>query len=186
MKLNNEVWADCPGYEGLYWVSNNGRIKTQNWKNTGRESILRPITCRKGYLNVGLQKDGKLKSHKLHRLIALAFVPKIEGKDQVNHIDGDKQNNHISNLEWVTPKENTRHAIDHGLFHFQTPEKSINKVIKRGELNGLSILTDQKVREIRRKFKPRVYTRKKLALEYGVTENCIKDVVMGKSWKHVL
>ena len=71
------------------------------------------------------------------------------------------------------------------LFCFNTSEKSINKIIKKGSLNGNSLLTEQDVLEIRKKYKPRIYTRSMLAIEYKVKESCIKDVVNRNSWKHI-
>jgi len=172
-------------YNGLYKVSSDGKIITDNWKNSGRTSILRPSTDKKGYLRVGLQINGKLKTFKVHRLVALAFIPNPENKPQINHKDCNKKNNNVYNLEWCTAKENTKHAIENGLHYFNTPEQSINKIIKRGELNGCSKLNAKQVKEIRAKFKPRIYTRKILAKEYNVKEATIKDIVLRKSWKHI-
>ena len=172
------------GYEGLYWINNSGDVLTFNWKNTGKRAILKPATDQ-GYKKVGLQKDGKLKTHRVHRLVAAVYIPNPDNKPMINHIDGNKANNNVSNLEWCTAKENTKHAIDNGLFHFNTSEQSANITPKRGELNGLSKLKEFEVLEIRAKFKPRKYTRKMLSIEYGVKECTIKDVVLRKSWKHI-
>jgi hypothetical protein len=122
---------------------------------------------------------------KVHRLIAEAFIPNPENKPQVNHINGIKYDNFVDNLEWVTHKENTKHAIDNGLFYFNSSEESINKIIKKGSLNGNALLSEEKVLEIRKKYKPRIYTKAMLALEYGVKESCIKDVVNRNSWNHI-
>lgn len=146
---------------------------------------LKPSTDLKGYLRVGLMVDEKLITQKVHRLVAKSFIPNPENKPCVNHINGIKSDNRVENLEWNTYKENTVHAIKNGLFYFNTPKQSINKIPKAGELNGQSLLTTKEVKEIRQKFKPRVYTRKMLANEYGVTESCIKDVVLRKSWNHI-
>ena len=80
-----------------------------------------------------------------------------------------------------------QHAIENGLFNpkDKPKHKSINKTIKKGELNGCSKLTESEVLEIRSKFKPRVYTREMLALEYNVKASTIKDVILRKSWKHI-
>jgi len=180
-----EIYNWIDGYENLYKVSNYGNVKTYNWRNSKREAILKPVKTKNGYLQVALQKDGKLKSFKVHRLVALTFLDNQFNKSQVNHIDCNKSNNKIDNLEWCTPKENTAHSIKMGTFSFQSSEKSVNRFIKRGELNGGALLTDDKVREIRSKFVPRKYTRKMLALEYGVKESTIKDVIIRKSWEHI-
>lgn len=105
-----ERWVDVQGWEGLYQVSNKGRLKSFKDKSNGR--ILSNKNKTGWYFNVVLCKKGrKDKSVKLHRLIAEAFIENPEHKPQVNHKDGNKQNNLAQNLEWVTPKENIRHAI---------------------------------------------------------------------------
>lgn len=103
-----EVWRDIEGYEGLYRVSNMGRVR-------GRGSCIKPSKTKKGYLRVELWKGNARHSARIHRLVASAFVPNPHGKPDVNHIDGNKQNNRASNLEWVTPKENNAHAESNGL-----------------------------------------------------------------------
>lgn len=163
----------------LYTVDYIGNV----YGNTGKR--LRPAKDKKGYLRVGLMIHGKLCTKKVHRLIAEAFIPNPQNKPCVNHIDGNKENNWVSNLEWVTYKENTKHAIDNGLFSFQTSEKSINIIPKSGSLNGNALLTESQVLEIREKYKPRIYTRLMLANEYKVKESCIKDIVNRNSWKHI-
>lgn len=189
MKLNEKqtiaMNKDIPSYAGLYKIDRYGNVHTENWRNTGKHAILKPAKDKKGYLRVALIKDGVLVTHKVHRLVALTFIPNPEGKPQVNHINGIKSDNNIENLEWCTPKENTSHAIKHGIFVFTNSERAKNVTPKRGELNGLSKLNDKIVLEIRAKFKPKVYTRAMLAKEYGVKESCIKDVVLRKSWKHI-
>lgn len=173
---------DIINYEGLYYADVNGNVITNNWKNTKKTAILRPATDKKGYLRVALQKDGKLKSYRVHRLIASTFIPNPKNKPQVNHINGIKTDNRVENLEWVTGKENMQHAYKLGLSFKLNP---VNKIPKKGELNGNSILTKDMVLDIRARFKKRVVTRKMLSEQYNVTENCIKDVVIRKSWKHI-
>ena len=100
-----EVWKDIEGYEDRYQVSNLGRMKRVI---TGR--ILKSGKNRGGYLYVNLCKNGKYKTHKIHRQVAQAFIPNPENKPEINHIDEDKSNNVISNLEWSTRKENVNHG----------------------------------------------------------------------------
>ena len=105
-----EIWKDISGYEGLYQVSNCGRVKSLNYMRTGEIVIMRPRVHTGGYLRVGLCKYNKPKDHYIHRLVLTAFVPNPLNKPQVNHIDEIKNNNYVYNLEWVTQKENNHHG----------------------------------------------------------------------------
>lgn len=97
-----EIWKDIKGYEGLYQISNFGRVKRNG-------NILKPIDSH-GYKYVHLcNKNHERKNHAIHRLVALTFIYNPSNLPQVNHIDGDKSNNLITNLEWVTATENAYH-----------------------------------------------------------------------------
>ena len=100
-----EKFKDVQGYEGLYQVSTWGRVY-----NVLANKMVHTEVTKKGYLRVDLFKNGTRKHHKVHRLVAKAFIPNPNNKPQVNHIDGNKQNNSITNLEWVTNRENCEHA----------------------------------------------------------------------------
>lgn len=106
-----EVWRDIPGYEGLYQVSTQGNVKSL--RRNG--NFLKPRKDHKGYMNVALTWKCKSKHFKVHRLVALAFIPNPENKRTVNHIDGNKENNNLENLEWATHSENIIHANKIGL-----------------------------------------------------------------------
>ena len=110
-----EIWKDIKGYEGKYQISNKGNIRSLNYRRTGKTKILQPGKDKDGYLLIGLRKDGKKKTYKIHRLVAEAFLENPNKKPQINHIDGNKQNNHISNHEWTTNKENMAHSYTNGL-----------------------------------------------------------------------
>jgi hypothetical protein len=168
-----------------YSVCEYGIVYSMDYRVKGNIQNLKPAFDSKGYLRVGLIINGKLVTRKVHRLVAEAFIPNPENKPFVNHKDGNKSNNRVSNLEWSTAKENTQHAIKNGFFSFQDSERSKNTNPKKGILNGQSKLTEKEVLEIRSKFKPRVYTREMLALEYKVKSSTIKDIVMRKSWRHL-
>lgn len=131
--LPNEVWKDIKGYEGLYQISDYGRIKSF-YRTTTHTRILKERTHRDGYLYVGLYKNGKTTTAKSHRLVALYFIPNPENKPQVNHKDGNKLNNNVENLEWCTAAENARHAVDTGLWVWteESKRKLKETLLKKG------------------------------------------------------
>lgn len=113
----DEVWKDIDGFEGVYQISNLGRVKSLRRYRKSKlgknvlieETILNGAVDAYGYKIIGLSKNGKSHRKKIHRLIAEAFIPNSENKPQINHIDGDKLNNSIENLEWCTSSENNLH-----------------------------------------------------------------------------
>lgn len=114
-----EVWKDIEGYNGKYQVSNYGNVRSfSKWKN-GR--LLKFGTNSHGYYTVNLVKDGRksVKIVSVHRLVAMAFIENPGMVREVNHIDGDKKNNRVDNLEWVDRYENIRHAVRTGLIPYK-------------------------------------------------------------------
>lgn len=111
--LPAERWAPVRGFEGLYEVSDLGRVK-----RCGSAKCLKPMPNTKGYPSVDLKDHGRRKYAVVHRLVAETFIPKPDNKPQVNHKDGDKTNNAVSNLEWCTGLENIRHAVRTGLMDY--------------------------------------------------------------------
>ena len=106
-----EIWKDIKGYEGLYQVSNKGRIKSLNYRRTGKEGILKGVPTKYGYLMVTLYKKGEKPEHfSVHRLVAEAFIPNHDNLPEVNHIDENKENNHVKNLEWCDRKYNMNYG----------------------------------------------------------------------------
>lgn len=111
----NEIWKPIEGTDGKYEVSNTGKVRSLNYKQTGKAKELTPSEKAGGYLQLRVKIDGKLKTVVIHRLVAEAFVPNPDGKPEVNHINGNKKRNYADNLEWVTRSENIQHAVDSGL-----------------------------------------------------------------------
>lgn len=122
MDLKRE-WKEIKGYEGKYIISNYGEIislpryKRNNSKLQYVEpkEILRYVNKKNGYVYVQLWNNAKYKNIRLHKLVAENFIENIENKPQINHIDGNKKNNRVDNLEWCTASENIRHAYKIGL-----------------------------------------------------------------------
>ena len=115
MEKNNtqEIWKVIAECNGTYHISNHGQVKSYKY---GKERILKRSLLGNGYLAVHICTNGKPKLATIHKLVANAFIENPDNKPQVNHKDGNKTNNHIDNLEWVTAKENQQHAWQIGLF----------------------------------------------------------------------
>jgi DNA-binding transcriptional regulator YiaG len=177
-----EVWKDVVGFEGFYQVSNKGRVKSLNRytnHNYGgqalkKSKILKIQNYKNGYTYVHLMNLSYHKKVKIHRAVAEAFIPNPENKETVNHIDGDKSNNDISNLEWATWTENNNHA-------------RINKlnIPAVGEKIFQSKLKTCQVKEIIQIKKEQKISNAKIAKMYNVSSETIRSIVSRKSWIHV-
>jgi hypothetical protein len=176
-----EKYVDIIGFEG-YQVSNFGNVRSLDrvvLAHQGKRKlnlkgrILKPAID-DGYNKVALSIGKKLFTKKVHRLVAENFCEKKDAKHEVNHIDGNKLNNHYLNLEWVSHSKNVQHAFDNGL----------SKGLK-GSKNPNSKLTEQDVKEIREiASQQRKYNRKELSKRYGVSAKHIQDIVNSKTlWR---
>ena len=143
-----EIYKDVKGYEGLYQVSNLGNIKglkrqIQVYKNRYRtvpEKIMTKEIDTSGYLVCNLSINGIRRKKKIHRLVAIAFIPNPQNKPQINHKDGVKSNNKVTNLEWCTSKENMNHAVKSGLKKATWlgkggPDHFLSKQVEKYDLN---------------------------------------------------
>lgn len=144
-----------------------------NVYNTRTGHKKRLIKQRSGYFYVELFKNNKAKRYLVHRLVAKAFIPNPENKPQVNHKDGNKTNNHVSNLEWVTNSENQLHAFSMGL-----------QSDRKGENNNWTSLSDEDVEEIC-SLMEQGYRNKEIRLKYQVSSDILKNIRSGRGWKHI-
>ncbi len=130
-----EVWKDIIGFEGVYQVSNLGRVKGLPYRKKGfierdlPERIKNTYTNHKGYLEVSLSNNGHTKRCFVHRLVMKAFIENTENKPQVNHINGIKTDNRLENLEWITNLENQRHSYKTGLDAYSKFNHNKSKII---------------------------------------------------------
>lgn len=105
-----ELWKDIDGYEGKYEISNFGRVRSVNFGNSGMSKIMKPEVTPKGYLTIGLSKNGKKRGYRISRLVATAFVPNPNAFSEVNHKDENKTNNYADNLEWCDRAYNNNYG----------------------------------------------------------------------------
>lgn len=184
-----EIWKDVDELEGILQVSNLGNLRTLDRLITdknGREKklegkILKQSTTKQGYKTICFRFDGIKKNHRVHRLVALAFIPNPKNKPSVNHIDGNKTNNNLTNLEWCTNSENMKHAFSIGLKNPSNPNKS-GKI--QGALHGKSKLTEEDVLLMRTEYK-NGKTLKDIAGLFETTKENVSLIVNGKSWTHL-
>lgn len=121
--INMETYKDILGFEGIYQISNLGNVK-----NIMKNKVLKPRKHTNGYLRICLCKNGIVKDYFIHRLVASAFIENPLNKSDVNHIDGNKANNNIFNLEWSTRSENQKHAFSIGLNKISEQHKKANAI----------------------------------------------------------
>lgn len=170
-----ENWKDIPSWEGVYAVSNFGRVKRlAGSERCLTDRILKPMQNQRGYLTVAPVSFGKKQTPMvIHRLVLHAFVgPAPEGY-YANHINGNKTDNRLCNLEWVTPAENIKHAYDMGLHKRYV-----------GSASSSAKLTEEQVADILQRIANREY-RKDIAELYGIGTRTVDQIVSGENWKHV-
>lgn len=180
-----EVWKDIDDYPN-YQISSFGRVKSKerytkvkdNQINPIKEKILKIQIDHKGYSYVRLYNENGFKSIKVHRLVANAFLDKINDKEFINHIDGDKSNNHVENLEWCTIKENNEHAVKNGLVNLKLRKDNMSKL-------GKKHLTDasKKVKQysLDKVFIKEWKSSKEASKKLNISESSISNCVNGNS-----
>jgi hypothetical protein len=177
-----ERWRELKGYRETYLISDRGVVKTKDRIGTRNNSVRgRELTQRdnsNGYLRVNVRLAGEEKSreHLVHRLVAKAFIPEVDGKPYINHIDGNKHNNSVSNLERCSKSENELHAHRIGLKK-TAPLK--------GELHGGRIFDRRDVESIRNEYikGDKEHGQCALARKYGTSQSHIYQIVTNKIWE---
>lgn len=175
-----EDWKPVLNYESLYEVSTTGSIRSVARKCPTKGGKLRNVSAKtlkpvlvKGYHIVNLHKDGVMRQFRLHRLIAEAFIPNPQNLGIVNHLDGNKTNNHMSNLEWCTVERNNTHAAELGLLKG-----------RKGEQHHGNTLTENIVRLIKNAL-TRGVKGSVLASTYNVSQATISNIKHNKNWNHI-
>ena len=204
----NEVWKEVGGFDGDYEVSNYGRVKS--FKRYKKGKILEPGKDSNGYLQVNLYNNKKPHPKSIHRLVLEAFKPNKDlTKTEGNHLDGNKKNNYVGNLEWCTHSENLKHAYKLGLMipmkgqnhpfygkkHLEEERKKqsetrkelfrIGKLNLKGEKNPRSKLTDKKVIKIWKYINEGILTQKEIGEIFSVHSKTISKIKTRKTWKHI-
>lgn len=166
--LPNERWLPVVGYEGIYDVSDHGRVRrilAGQGAIAGKILKWRPDT--KGYPQVHLCRDGRSRNSPIHRLVAAAFIGPCPSRKEINHSDGIKANNAVENLKYVTHVQNSQHASKMGL-------------LIRGEKVHCAKLTEEDVHSVRRVLG--IETEASIAKRMGVGKTCINSIATGHSW----
>jgi len=171
--LEGEIWKDFVGLENVFVVSNKGRIRRIMHRKNPTNRLMKQFLHPEGYFTLPLSNLGEQKFNLVHRAVAIAFIDNPLNLPEVNHKDGNKTNNCVENLEWVTKLENIRDAWRTGL---SKP--------KKGENHGCSKLTEKEVLEIR--AIGRTMSAREIATLYGVNEQAIHKIRTGQRWKHLL
>jgi hypothetical protein len=173
-----EIWKDVKDYEGIYQVSNLGRVKVLEkmvWNRfkmiLKNEKILKFTIDKSGYYRLGLTKDNMQKNFLVHRLVCIAFLPNPQKKETVNHINGIKTDNRLLNLEWATHSENQKHSHQIGLKCF------------KGEKGPNSKLTKEQVLDIKNNYKN--LTQREIAKIFNVSQSNISIIRNSINWKHI-
>lgn len=177
LNTNEEIWVPVTGFESYCEVSNTGRVRTMDrvvYRNgkprTLKGKLLTILYDQDGYPRTQLMINKKRWVKNTHRIVATMFIPNPENKPCINHIDGNKTNNNVSNLEWCTVAENNQHAFDIGI-----------KKNRVGEQCNFSKLTEKDVQEIWMIGKN--MTQKEIGKMYGVCDSTISQILKYKIWQ---
>lgn len=176
-----ETWKYVHGYEGIYQVSNLGRVRSvDRLLSDGRNRkgvMLKPYVDKDGYKHVTLTANSTSKHYFVHRLVAEAFIENPNGLPQINHKDETRDNNNVNNLEWCDARYNLVYGN-----HLSKISKKIS-----GENHYAHKLTESDVRMIRERYVPfdKEFGQSAMARRYGVCQSVIRNIITRKIWKHV-
>lgn len=174
ISLPGEYWLPAKGKSLNYFVSNMGRLLTTRYKGGYKTKVMTPALDNCGYLRTVV--DGK--TIKIHRLIAETFIPNPLKKPQVNHINHNRSDNRVENLEWVTRQENIKHMMNHSRQSRNWGEKSGTHIIKENQVK--EILLARKESNL-----SNLALANKLAKNYPLKPDSIRDILKGKTWKYL-
>jgi len=168
-----ETWKDIPGYEDLYQVSDIGNVRSlgNGISPNSKRRLLRTKKESNGYMRICLQKNGGRKYLNVHRLVGFAFISNPENKPCINHIDYNRSNNIVSNLEWCTHSENLYHSSEN--------------LSRKGTQNGGCKLKEHQIIEIREKYKGGLINQSELSGQYNVSISLISMIIRNKVWCHI-
>lgn|SRR5574343_155487 len=172
-----EEWKYIIGYEGKYSISTYGRVRSEDRYSRNTMKSTRHVKERilkeknNGYPYVILSNGDKRISAKIHRLVAMAFIQNTSKYNCINHIDGNKSNNHVNNLEWCTHKQNMAHAVKTGLFN------------KKGESHPNSKLNDNIILAI--KSLKGQYSHRQISEMFGLDRRYVGYILSGQRWGHI-
>lgn len=171
-----EEWKEVDNYEGIYFVSNYGNVKSVDHypeNRTGRQTgrVLKQTLCYKGYLRVGLSLNKKKFITGAHRLVAKAFIPNLNNYPQVNHINGVKNDNRVENLEWCTNSQNQIHAVKNGLCN-----------PNHGDRHHMSKLKNEDVIKYREQYETIGINQQDLAKKHSISVTAINNMLRRKTY----